>query len=205
MNAKLKSKLLFYALIFLGVLNIATIGTIVLQVNSGKKIQQQDTTMQNDTSAQVMSNEATQSSTTYRRGRSLLFRTIVKELELNSEQYRLFVEEHRKFIAKMRSLIADLHRYRELIDLELAKDNPSMTQIRRYSRKIGKIHEQLSIVQSEYYVSLARLCTPQAKDKTYGNFIQAFTKLFWPGPWRKGFKPGQVQNLTTIIGPGLIH
>ncbi len=180
MDAKLKNKLLIYALIFLGALNVATIGTIVWHVNTEKKIQQQDITMQNDTSAQVApNNAATQSGTTYRRGRSLPFRKIVRELDLTQEQYQLFLEEHRKFIAKIRPLIADLHRYRELIDLELAKDHPSMAKIRRYSRKIGKIHEQLSMVQSEYYIALAKLCTPAQKQKLYEIYRRSQTSPGW--------------------------
>ncbi len=177
MTQQMKIKILLYALIFLGALNVATIGTIVWHVNQEKKNIPAQTTY-NDTTASQNRNSA-RPATTFRRGRSLPFRKIVRELDLTEEQYTRFVAEHQKFLAKVRPLIADLHLYREKIDQELAKPNPSMAKIRRYSRRIGKIHEKLSIVQSEYYIALAKLCTPEQRQKLYEIYRKSQVSPGW--------------------------
>ncbi len=162
MTKNLKIKLLIYSVIFLTVLNIAAIGTIVWHSERMRKIEQAAATSRYKPGL--------------RHNKTKHLPRVFRNLDLTPEQQQQFMNEHRKFIVQVKPLFRQLQQLHQNLALQLKRPNPDLDSIKYYSEKIGQVHSQLTYLEAKEFIALAKICTPQQRQKLYQLYTNRFRR-----------------------------
>jgi len=142
-----KNTILIWAVIVLSLINLATIGTIIYHVKSDSEA--------SDT-IQLAVNDF-----------RLNNRIIVETLGLTPSQSgdcKLILNDFRQAV---REIHRNLNMNRSELYVELQKENADTLTCNRYSAEIGRLHKELKIVTSRFYLQLKRICPPGKEDQLH--------------------------------------
>ncbi len=141
MTTENKIKILFVAVIFLAVLNIATFASIlwhIRKVDAGTK------------RFLPVENSYRPRHRPWRgpdRERSA-FNLLMDSLQLSPSQRKYFIQRRKSFIRSHRPMMDSLKIYHHLLDSLLCSDNPDTMLIKFYSRRIGYLHYRFVVDNS---------------------------------------------------------
>ncbi len=176
MDTQTKNKILVIAVIFLIVLNLATIGSIFYHISRMRKLaaQEQPIAQVNNRVVRPDYGRGPQSRASVRRERrervSPHFRRIMDSLHLTPEQRKYFLEKRRQFMRTHRPLMDSLLIYHESLDSLACSVNPDTTKIRFYSQRIASLHyrftHDFALLVNQWY----QQCNPEQRTK----FCQIF-------------------------------
>jgi hypothetical protein len=152
-----KTKIWISVVIFLTVLNIASLTTIVFHiVNSG------NVTTNNNT-------VGIEGNTTAYSGRYFRDR-----LRLNSEQMSDFRIVNNAFRNHARKINSQLIKLREEMLQEMQKSAPNVNSLDAYSDSIGMLHNELKRYTYHYYLGIKEICDPSQQQELNRIFKEFF-------------------------------
>ena len=155
-----KIKILWWIIALLAILNITTIATIVVHnYNENKKT---------DTEASIIVEPGTQ---------PINGRYFRHELGFDDNQMEVFRQSHRAFHQQANHIIASIHLQKELMFKELQTENPDTAKLNMISKEIGLLHTQLKEETVKFYMSLAKVCSIEQKEKMKEIFTPLFINL----------------------------
>ncbi len=93
------------------------------------------------------------------------------ELQLQDDQQIVFRDLNRTFNQTANQIYRELSHLRlDLVD-ELGHTNPDTLQLQNISSDIGKLHTELKMLTTDFYLGLKDVCTLEQKDVLYGLFM----------------------------------
>ena len=178
MDTKTKNTILVIAVIFLTVLNIATVGSIFYHI----KRMQQKQKIEVQRPGQFHFPPAPrpyprqgpprpqpkQSDEQARHARH--FRHIMDELNLSPEQRKYFIDRRKEFLRIHRPLMDSLRYYHRLLDSLACSQNPDINRIKTYSRQIADLHYRFTLDYTLLLNDWYKHCNREQKKK----FCQIF-------------------------------
>jgi len=144
----------------LAILNITTIATIVVHNNNENKT--------TDTEASIIVEPET---------RPINGRYFRQELGFDDYQMEVFRQSHRTFHQQANHIIASIYLQKELMFKELQAENPDTAKLNMISKEIGLLHTQLKEKTVQFYLSLAKVCKVEQKEKMKEIFTPLFINL----------------------------
>lgn len=174
------NKILWWVIALLVILNLTTIGTILLRnrENSGDEIQ-------------IVLDENRQNPLTGR-----FFR---QTLGFSDTQMALFREAKQTFQHTANDLIYEMDSLKNEMFIELNRTAPDTTRLNALSEHVGSHHAELKILTNDFYLLLKEVC-----DSSQCELLQqAFTPLFRDGTMNRG--NGYHRNDSTATGLGFRH
>ena len=169
MNLKTKNQVLTVLVIFLVVLNLATLGSIFYHIRQVHSYQQDNTLSKNNKTIQT--NRQSRAQRGYRH-----LSHIFNDLELTPEQRKYFIQKRREFFTANRGILDSLRMYRRVLDSLACSQNIDTVQVKFYSHKIANLHYTLAynytILVNEWY----KVC-PKTKRSDFCNLIKVATKI----------------------------
>ncbi len=161
-----KSKILWWVITLLAILNITTIATIVVH-NYNQRETEGDQSIIIEPNTQPINGK--------------YFR---HELGFDNEQMEVFRQSNRKFRQKSNQIVANINTQKELMFEELQAVSPDTIKLNIISQEIGFLHTELKKTTVQFYLSLAKVCNAEQKEK----MKKIFTPLFINLPVRNGCK-----------------
>ncbi len=152
---KTTSRILIYAVIFLAVLNVATVLTI------GYHIYLSD----NTTSKQLNEGSTT---------RNYNGRYFRDRLQLDADQMNEFRIINNTFRNKARAINSSLHNCRQEMMNEMQKSNADTFRLNALSDSIGQLHKSLKIDTYKYYLNIKKICDQKQADELNSMFEEFF-------------------------------
>lgn len=159
-----KSKILWWVIALLAILNITTIATIVVH-NYNEREVEADQSIIIEPNAQPINGK--------------YFR---HELGFDNDQMEIFRQSNRTFRQRANQIVADIDTQKELMFAELHAANPDTVKLHALSQTIGLRHTELKDATVQFYLSLAKVCDNEQKEK----MKDIFTPLFINLPVRNG-------------------
>lgn len=159
MKTENKYTWMVWAIVVLGVMNIATILTVIHNRNQAAKeiiVAEGDQSM-------------TEAGSTKYSGR--WFRD---ELNLNREQMSVFVEFNPLFREQVRNINNNLNLFRDQMLSEMAAENCDTRKLNTLADSIGYLHANLKKVTYKYYLDIKNICDKQQQKK----LEQLFSGMF---------------------------
>ncbi len=155
---KTSSKILIYAVIFLAVLNIATLATIGYHIYQTKASDnfQPNKGITNEDDAQNYNGR-------YFRDR----------LQLTQEQMDSFRVVNYEFRTKAGKINSLLNTIRQKMLTEMSKNTADTIKLNALSDSIGQLHKTLKICSYQYYSGIKNICTPEQTTEL-NNIFQEF-------------------------------
>ncbi len=145
MERDTKYKILYWAVIFLALLNISTIATIF--INSKQNALEEDSIIIDPESSPLSG------------------RYIKSELGLDQSQLEFYRNESRQFRHYANEEINNLNFYKNKLSQEMHKETPNRNLTRIYSDSIGIAHANLKEITTDFYLKLRQNCTPSQAQK----------------------------------------
>lgn len=168
MKTEIKYKVLYWAVIFLALLNISTIATIFIN-NRNSEFQEEDSIIIDPESSPLSG------------------RYVKSELNFNQSQLEFYRIESREFRHKANEVINDLNLYKYKLSQEIEEQSPNREKTRLYSDSIGIAHANLKEITTDFYLKLRKNCTPEQSAK----LEVIFKPLFKDNPYMRGAGTGQ--------------
>lgn len=159
-----KTKILWWVIALLAILNITTIATIVVH-NNNEREAEMDQAIQIEPNAQPINGK--------------YFR---HELGFDNEQMEVFRQSNRTFRHKANRIVVDIDTQKELMFQELQAANPDTVKLHTFSQQIGLLHTELKDATMQFYLSLNAICDKEQKEK----MKEIFTPLFINIPVKNG-------------------
>ena len=176
MDINKRNKILIIAVIFLAVLNIATIGSIFYHIH---RMRQQPIFVQpasDGTNRWHRLNPLPPQPPEKRPGsnrdtkKATRFRHIMDEIGLSDEQRQYFLSRRQDFFRTHRPLMDSLRFYHSLLDSLACSPEPDSTLIVKYSHKIARLHYRFTLDYTLLINDWYKQCTPGQ--------LQRFCKIF---------------------------
>jgi len=173
-------KILWWIIALLVVLNMTTIGTILLR-NRDKN---------NDNTAIVLDEN---------RQNPLTGRYFRQTLDFDDAQMNIFREAHRSFQYRANDLIFGMDSLKNVMFAELNSSTPDTNRLNDLSQQVGSHHAELKKITNTFYLQLKTVCDSTQCDQLQ----QAFLPLFRDGTVNRS--RGYQWNDSTGSGPGNRH
>lgn len=167
MKREIKFKILYWAVIFLALLNISTIVTFF--ISSKNSIPEEDSI--------IIDPESSPLSGSYVRS----------ELNFDQAQLDFYRVQSREFRHKANGTINSLNLYKNKLSQEIDKESPNREKTKIYSDSIGIAHANLKEITTDFYINLRQICTPEQATK----LAKIFRPLFSDNPKMQGAGAGK--------------
>lgn len=150
-----KTKILWWIIALLAILNITTVATIIVHNYNEKE-------------ADIIVEPNAQ---------PINGRYFRHELGFDDSQMEVFRKNHRTFHHRANQIIADINTQKELMFENLQTANPDTVKLNTISKEIGSLHTELKEETVRFYISLAKVCNPEQKEKMKEIFTPLFINL----------------------------
>jgi len=167
MKTEIKYKILYWAVIFLALLNISTIATIF--INSRNSASEEEDSIIIDPESSPLSG-----------------RYVKSELNFDQSQLEFYRNESREFRHNANEAINSLNLYKSKLSQEIHKVSPNRGITKLYSDSIGIAHANLKEITTDFYLKLRQNCTPDQATK----LEKIFEPLFKDNPTMHGAGTG---------------
>ncbi len=94
-----------------------------------------------------------------------------KELNLSTEQEEDFKDYRKEFMQESKMVMDEMKIYRDKINDELKKENPSKVILDSAATEIGGFHEKLKILSFDMILKMKKTCNKEQKEKLIEVFI----------------------------------
>ncbi|MFA6770477.1 MAG: hypothetical protein WCR71_04820 [Bacteroidales bacterium] len=168
MKKEKKYKILYWAVIFLALLNISTIATIF--INNRNSIPKEEDSIIIDPESSPLSG-----------------RYVRSQLNFNQSQLEFYRNESREFRHRANEIINSLNLYKFKLSQEINRETPNREKTKIYSDSIGVAHSNLKEVTTDFYLNLRENCTPEQVVQ----LEQIFEPLFRDNPNMRGAGTGR--------------
>lgn len=155
MKIEKKYKIVYWAVIFLAILNISTIATIF--INSPSSLSEEEDSIIIDPESSPLSGKY-----------------VKAELNFNQSQLESYRNESRIFRHNANDAINKLNYYKSMLSQEVHNDNPNREITKLYSDSIGIAHANLKEITTDFYLKLREKCTPEQVAKLENIFEPLF-------------------------------
>jgi len=162
MKTEIKYKILYWAVIFLALLNISTIATIL--INNRNPVNEEESI--------IIDPESSPLSGKY----------LKSELNFDQSQLEFYRNESREFRHSANGAINSLNSYKSKLSQEIHKETPNRDKTKLYSDSIGIAHAHLKEITTDFYLKLRHNCTPEQATK----LEKIFEPLFKDNPTMQG-------------------
>lgn len=159
MKTENKHNILVWAVVFLAVLNLATLATVLFHANRST----------NAVSVQPFSGRSADATTGNFSGQYFCH-----HLNLSDKQLNAFQSLNAGFRQQAREISEQLDAVREKMMLEMASDQYNTDRLDMLSDSIGRLHGDLKKLSYRYYLDMKNICNPQQQEK----LNQLFRPLF---------------------------
>ncbi len=169
MDTTNKYKLLMYTVIFLAVMNVATLTTIgyhIIRTKSNSEINYQQ---------QVYGNKQKYNGRYFR-----------DRLELTPDQMVYFGEINTNFRQHARTITFELIEKRKKMLAEMELEAPNKDKLDLYSDSIGLLHADLKKYTYQYYINIKQICTNEQQVELINLFKEFFINDLHIGAPGKG-------------------
>jgi len=148
--------LLIGIIIFLTVLNVATIATVVIHINRTNTPDNVTSTITDTSTSQ--SNEIPSTQTA---------RYLGQRLNLSVDQQESFRQASMNYNRNARLISLEMGRLRDELLEEMDRDVPDTVMLGAISEEIGRRHVELKRLTVTHYLSLKQLCNEEQKRELY--------------------------------------
>ena len=148
------TKILWIIIIFLAVLNMATIGTIIY---NNRQVKAEDENIVFEPDAQPVN--------------GMYFK---QTLGFDNHQMEVFRQSSRTFRQNANQIIGSINRSKEELFIELQTEQPDTARLQEISKEIGLLHAELKEVTVTFYLELNSVCNPEQKNKLKAVFVPLF-------------------------------
>lgn len=156
-----KTKILWIVIVFLAVLNIATIDTIIL---NNRQVKAKDENIVFEPDTQPVN--------------GMYFR---KTLGFDNHQMEVFKESIRIFQQNANQIIGSINRSKDDLFTELQLEQPDTARLQEISKEIGMLHAELKEATVTFYLELNSVCNPEQKNKLKTVFVPLFRETSLQG------------------------
>ena len=172
------NKTLIIIIIFLGLLNLSTIGTIVYHLKFGGDEQKETEVEQIDVPD------------------THLGRFFRQQLGLTHQQHIKFRQYRRQFHKKANMVTEQLQEKRNEFMEELGKKHSDTKKLHELSQEIGDLHAELKHLTFEYYLQMKSICNEEQQKKLYSIFWSMMNsgEPAAPGSLKNEIKNKQIFN-----------
>jgi hypothetical protein len=171
METENKNRWMTWAIVFLALMNLATVLTIVYQRN---KVGKEEV---------VSEPEQVQSESSSIKYSGRYFRD---QLNLSRDQMNRFVEFNPLFREHVRNINYDLNSVRQKMIAEMTSKNCDTIKLIRLSESIGLLHADLKKVTYRYYLDIKNICNQQQQKKLEQLFSVMFVSDEGMGQYGRG-------------------
>ncbi len=171
MDSKTKNTILVIAVIFLTVLNVATVGSIfyhIKRMQHNVELQRPGQPHFSPAPGPYPPQALPKSKSRQVDGRkrhARRFRRIMEELNLSPEQRKYILDSRKKFLRSHRPLMDSLRYYHRLLDSLSCSQNPDITSIKIYSRQIADLHYRFTLDYTLLINDWYKHCNKEQKQK----------------------------------------
>lgn len=149
-----KTKIAWWIVILLVILNITTISTIIVH-NYNEKQADESIIIEPDS-------------------KPINGKYFRHELGFDNDQMEVFRQSNRTFRQQANRTVSEINLQKELMFTELQATDPDTVKLYEISKEIGRLHTELKEVTVQFYLSLNKVCTSEQKEK----MKEIFTPLF---------------------------
>lgn len=153
-----KTKILWWIIALLAVFNMATLTTIFVHNYNEKANAEKSIIIEPGTNL-------------------LNGRYFRRELGFDDKQMDVFRQSHRIFHREADQTVTSINIQKELMFKELQSKNPDTIKLNTISKEIGLLHTQLKEATVQFYLSLAKVCNTEQKEKMNEIFTPLFIEL----------------------------
>lgn len=157
-----KTKILWWVIALLAILNVTTIITIIVHNYSERNA---------DVEESILIEPAV---------RPINGKYFRHELGFDNNQMEVFRQSNRTFRHKANRIIANINIQKGLMFEGLQTANPDTVKLNTISKEIGVLHTELKDATVQFYMSLSKVCNVQQREK----MKEIFTPLFIDLPVR---------------------
>jgi len=176
MKTENKSNWMFWAIVLLAVMNVATIITVIY--NRKQALNEKDVVEKSKFQPELTSV-------------SYSGRWFRDQLNLNSEQMERFAEFNPAFRENVRNINMDLNLLRQKMLSEMASEKCDTIRLNTLSESIGIVHANLKKVTYKYYLDIKNICDQQQQEKLEQLFGGMFASDGRMGQYGKGGQQGR--------------
>lgn len=151
-----KNQRLWIVIVFLSLLNVATIGTIVY---NNRKVNTEEENIVFEPNTQPIN--------------GMYFS---QTLGFDNSQMEVFRQSSRSFRRNANQIIISINGCKEELFGELQAEQPDTAKMKDISREIGSLHAELKEATINFYIELNKVCKPGQKDKLKTVFVPLFRK-----------------------------